>query len=199
LGDGHGTEEILGYGGLFATCLGILSLAWFGFGALETARSQHEAVRRGAFVAAAAGSLWCAGVTLHQVPDLYGMLVGRSPMWGRESSFATMFPYLLPLVATASIIAGALAVSGFASRRGHLELEARGQRTAVLVGLMQLIAIGLTVWCLPEARSTSSFLLLTLMALVCGLIAIVSVARLARDAAYAVEAPPPELPSAQLL
>ena len=201
-GDGRGGEKILGYGALFGTGLGILSLAWFGVGALETARSQHEAVRRGAFVAAAAASLWCAGVTLQQLPDLYSALVDHGEGgegWGPASNYASMFPYLLPLVATASIIAGALAISGFASRRGHLELAARGERTAVVVGLMQLFAMGVTVWCLPEARSTSSMVLLLLMALACGLIAIVSMARLARDAAYAVEAPPPELPSAQLL
>jgi hypothetical protein len=199
IGDGHGAETILGYGALLGTGLSIVSLAWFGVGALDVARSHHEAVRRGAFVAVAAASLWCAGVTLQQVPDLYGALLGREAMWARESGYATMFPYLLPLVATASIIAGALAVSGFASRRGHLELAARGERTAMIVGVMQLFAIAVTTWCLPEARSTGSALLLMLMALVFGLIAVVSMAHLARDAAYAVEAPPPELPSAQLL
>jgi hypothetical protein len=198
-GDGVGTDRILGYGTLIGMGLSILSLTWFGVGALDVARSHHEAVRRGAFVAAAAVSLWCAGVMLQQVPDLYGALVGREPTWGRDIGYATMFPYLLPLVAAASIIAGALAISGFANRRGHLELGARGERTAVIVGLMQLFAIGVTTWCLPEARSTSSVLLLLLMALACGLIAIVNMAHLARDAAYAVEAPPPVLPSAQLL
>jgi apolipoprotein N-acyltransferase len=199
VGDGHEAEKVLGYGMLFGTGLGVVSLAWFGVGALEVVRSRHVAAPRLVFLIAGVASLWCAGVTLNQMPDLYGVIAGRASEWGREYSFATMFPYVLPLVATSSMIVGALAIGSFAKRREQLEIGARGDRAAILVGVMQLLAMGVTSYLLPEARSNSSALLLMLMALGFGLVAVVSMARLARDAALAVEAAPPELPSAQLL
>ena len=116
-----------------------------------------------------------------------------------DGDYATMFPYAMPIVASVTIIAAALAIAGFAERREHLELAGRGERTAILVGVLQLLTLGTLSYLLPEARSTSTFLLLTLMALTFGVIAIVSAARLARDAAVVVEAAPPTIPSAQLL
>jgi hypothetical protein len=199
-GDGRGAEKILGYGALIAAGVNIMSFAWFGLGSLEVARSRHLEVRSGPFLVAAAGSLWCAGVSLHQLPDLYSALTGHSRYsFSSADNFAAMFPYVMPLVGTATIIAAALAIAGFAKRRENLELAGRGERSAILVGVLQLLTLGTITYLLPEARSTSSFMLLTLMALTFGLIAIVSAARLARDAAVVVEAAPPTIPSAQLL
>jgi hypothetical protein len=199
-GDGSGAEKILGYGALIAAGVNILSFAWFGFGALDVARSRHPEVRSGPFLVAAAGSLLCAGVSLHQLPDLYGAMTGHGQRYfSSDENFAAIFPYAMPLVAAATIIAAAFAIAGFAKRRENLELAGRGERTAVLVGALQLLTLGTVAYLLPEARSTSSFMLLTLMALTFGLIAIVNAARLARDAAVVVEAPPPTIPSAQLL
>ncbi|HEX7700181.1 MAG TPA: hypothetical protein VF403_05655, partial [Kofleriaceae bacterium] len=199
-GDGNGAEKILGYGALIAAGVNILSFGWFGFGALDVARSRHLEVRSGPFLVAAAGSLWCAGVSLHQLPELYGAMTGHGRYsFSGDENFAAMFPYVMPLVAAATIIAAAFAIAGFAKRRENLELAGRGERTAILVGVLQLLTLGTIVYLLPEARSTSSFLLLTLMALTFGLIAVVNAARLARDAAVVVEAAPPTIPSAQLL
>jgi hypothetical protein len=198
---GAGSEKTIGYGMIFAAGVNVLSFVVFGFGALDIARSRHLQVRPGPFLVAAAGSLWCAGVSLHQLEDLYDRMVGHSSAWlgYGEGDYAMMFPYVMPIVASVTIIAAALAIAGFAERREHLELAGRGERTAVLVGVLQLLTLGTLSYLLPEARGTSSFLVLTLMALTFGVIALVSAARLARDAAVVVEAAPPTIPSAQLL
>jgi len=154
-------------------------------------------VNRAGFLVAAAASLWCAGVGLYQLQDLY--IQFQRPTYWEHASYATMFPYVVPVVATLSIIAGALAIAGFAKRRENLLLAARAERTAILVGVTQLLTLGILGYLLPEAHGTSSFLLLTLMALTLGLIAIVNAARLICDAAVVVETAPPTIPTAQLL
>ena len=199
-GDGAGADKVLGYAGLFAAGVNILSFIGFGIGALEVARSRHPDVRSGPFLAAAAGSLWCAGVSLHQIPGLWGTISGHDSARYFGENLAKLFPYALPIVAALAIIAAALAIAGFARRRENLELVGRGERTAILVGLLQLLSLGTLAYLVPEARSTTSLMLLILMALVFGLIAVVNAARLASDTAEVVDvAPGPVIPSATVL
>jgi hypothetical protein len=202
-GDSRHAQKILANTTLVAGLVSLASFMMLGFGALSVASARHPAVRRAPFLIAGACALWCGGLLMVQLPQLYRMM-GDAPLYGYGgedylAKLATAFAVVAPLVAATSVIAMALGIAGFATRRESLELAGRGQRTAILVGLLQLASLGIATYMLPEVRSAGSFVLVTLTAVVLGLVAIVNAARLARDAASLVEPEPTSIPTATAL
>ncbi len=194
-GDGHNAGKLLGYATAVAGAINFLAFTLLGLGALDVAGSQHPEVRRWPFLFAAIASLWCGGVMLAQVPMLYML---SSPDRSGDASIATTFAIALPLVATTSMIAMAIAIGGFADRLGHQELAARGQRTALQIGMLQLGVLAITNLIVPEVHSAGTYLVVVIGALVCGVVATINLARLANDASTLVE-PPPMAPTAKVV
>jgi hypothetical protein len=180
----HGIS-VVGYAMIGAGFVNVVALLCFGLGALDAARSNHPDLRRTPFYVAATGALWCAGVTLHQVPELYRVMFGdhTSYFGDRAEAIAGAFGLVVPLVALAAIVAWTVGVGGFAIRRERLDLSERAQRTAILFVVLSAANLVVLHWLLPEARSDGSAVLVLLVALVCNMAALTSAARLAGDAA----------------
>lgn len=193
--------KALGYTMVAAGLVNVLSFLGVGLGALDAARSNQPDVQRLPFYLAAAGSLWCAGVTLYQVPELYDSLFGEhsSFLAERTQDAATAFAIVLPLVSSAAIVLWSIGVGGFAVRRERLDLSERAHRTGMWFVILWVANLGVMQWLLPEARSDSSAMLLLLLALACGLVAIVNAARLARDTAELANVPQATIPTATIV
>lgn len=153
------------------------------------------------FYFAAAAALWCAGVTLYQVPELYDSMFGDHSGFvaERAQEAATAFAIVLPIVAAGSIVVWSTGVAAFATKRERLDLSERAHRTALWFVVLTAASLGVTLGLLPEARSEGSLMLLMLLALVCGLVAIVNAARLARDTAELANVPEATIPTATIV
>jgi hypothetical protein len=173
----------------------------FGLGALDAARSNHPDLRRGAFYVAAAAALWCAGVMLYQVPELYHRLFSDPADFPYDTARIVIeaFEYLLPLVALAGIAAWTVGVDGFATRRERLDLAERAQRTVVLFIVLSFASFAVTKWLLPDARTDGSKMLVMLVAVVCGAVAFFNAARLAGDTAELGNVEESKIPTATAL
>ncbi|MEP6864998.1 MAG: hypothetical protein ABJE66_30540 [Deltaproteobacteria bacterium] len=193
--------KAVGYAMIVAGFINAVSFLGVGLGALDAARSNQVDLHRTPFFLGAAGSLWCAGVTLFQLPELYETLFGDHSgfLAERNSDTAAAFAIVLPLVAAAGIVMWTVGVSGFAARRERLDLSARAQRTAVWFVVLSAASVGVSQGLLPDARSDGSVLLLLVLALACGFAAIVNALRLARDTAELANVEQPTVPTATML
>jgi len=193
--------KALGYAIVVGGAINSLSFLGIGLGALDAARANHPDLQRTPFYLGAAGSLWCAGVTLYQLPDLHEMLFGDHSgfLAERTADAASAFAILLPLVASGAIVMWTVGVAGLAVRRERLDLSERAHRTGMWFVILWVANLGVTQWLLPEARSDSSALLLLLLALACGLAAIINAARLARDTAELGNVEQATIPTATLV
>lgn len=193
--------KALGYAIVVGGFINALSFLGIGLGALDAARSNHPDLHRTPFYVGAAGSLWCAGVTLYQLPDLHEMLFGDHSgfLAERTADAASAFAIVLPLVASAAIVTWTVGVAGLAVRRERLDLSERAHRTGMWFVVLWAANLGVTQWLLPEARSDGSALLLLLLALACGLAAIINAARLARDTAELGNVEQTTIPTATML
>ncbi|HET9988664.1 MAG TPA: hypothetical protein VFQ65_09085 [Kofleriaceae bacterium] len=193
--------EALGYAMIAAGFVNVLSFLGFGLGALDAARANHPDLRRTPFFLGAAGSLWCAGVTLYQLPELYQVMFGdRSGFLAeRGQDMVSAFVIVLPLVAAAAIVMWTIGAGGFALHRERLDLSERAQRTALWFVVLTAASVAVSQWLLPEARSDGSSFLLLVLALVCGVVAIVNAASLARDTAELANVEQATIPTATML
>jgi hypothetical protein len=201
LGDHDHSVEAVGYTMIGALAVNAVAMLAFGLGALDAARSNHPDLRRGAFYVAAAAALWCGGVMLYQVPELYHRLFTEPGDFPYDTARIVVeaFEYLLPLVALAAIAAWTVGVDGFATRRERLDLAERAQRTAVLFIVLSFASFAVTKWLLPDARTDSSKMLVMLVAVVCGAFAFFNAARLAGDTAELGNVEDSKLPTATVL
>ncbi len=110
-----------------------------------------------------------------------------------------MFTIVVPLVAIGSLIAVAVAIRGFANRRGNFELATRAQHSAVLVATLQLGALVVVTQAVPGMRSAAGLAIVIIGGVIAGLVAISNVARLASDARALVDESPPTIPAAQIV
>ena len=193
--------KALGYAMVVAGLVNAVSFLGVGFGVLDTLRGNQPEIPRFPLYLAAAGALWCAGVTLYQVPELYDSLFGEHSgfLAERTQDEASAFAILLPLVASAAIVLWTIAVGAFAVRRENFGLSGRAHRTGMWFVILWVANLGVMQWLLPEARSDGSVMLLLLLALACGLVAIVNAARLARDTAELANVPQATIPTATVL
>jgi hypothetical protein len=199
---GHGDpRSMMAKAAVVASFISIVSFTVFGLGALDVARSQHAEVRRWPFLIAAAASLWSAGVMLGQVAEAYrAATTPRSEYFESPThAFATSLTVVVPLVAIAASIALALAISGFAKRRGNVELATRGQSTAILVGTLQVGALVVANMLIPAAPSEAALGMVILGGVVAGIIVLAKVANLAADARELVDEQPPAIPVARIV
>jgi hypothetical protein len=199
-GDGHNLEA-LSYTTVAAGFVAMVGFLGLGLGALEVARSNRAELHRTPFYAAAAGSLWCAGVTLYQLPQLYRMwFAERTSFLGeRAEAIAGAFPLVLPLVAAVALVAWAIGVERLAIQRQRIDLSERAQRTAIWFVLLSFANVAIMQWLLPEARSDGAAMLVLLLALVCGVVALVGAASLARDTAELGNVEQQTIPTATML
>ena len=193
--------KAIGYTMIAAGGVNAVSFLLAGLGMLDAARANVAELRRTPFYLGAAATLWCGGVTLYQLPELYQSIFGdRSGFLAeRSADTASAFTIVLPLVAAAGIVLWTTGVGGLALRRERLDLSERATRTAMWFVALSGAGLGVTQGLLPEARSDSSALLLLLLALACGLVAIVNAARLARDTAELGNIEQATLPTATML
>jgi len=200
----HGHEDprsMMAKAAVVASFISIVSFTVFGLGALDVARSQHAEVRRWPFLIAAIASLWSAGVMLAQVAEAYRAATApRSEYFeSPTNAFATSLTVVVPLVAIAASIAIALAISGFAKRRGNVELATRAQSSAILVGTLQLGALVVANMLMPAAPTKAALGMVILGGVVAGIVVLANVARLASDGRMLVDEPPPVIPVAQVV
>lgn len=201
-GNGHEDPRLMmAKAAVVAGFISIASLIVFGFGALDVARSHHAEVRRWPFLIAAIASLWSAGVMMTQLPDAYRAAIEHPSGYYHRSVdvYVTSLTLVVPLVTIGSAIAIALAISGFAKRRGNFELARRGQNSAILVGTLQLGALVVANILMPAAPSPVGLGLVILGGVVAGIVALVNVARLAGDGRALVDDVRSALPVAQVV
>ena len=106
---------------IVSAALGAIASALFARGLLDIAGSDVPDLPRWPFAFAAAATLWCAGVTLHQLPALYSFL-----LQGDEHRAETVraLPVAPALALLAALAVTALAISTAAGRRGEEQLRA---------------------------------------------------------------------------
>ena len=198
---GEGSAGVLKLAMMSGAIVSAISLVLVARGALGAARSGIADLPRWPFVASAAGTLWCLGVGLCQLPYTYRLLYSSQHDYGFTDSTQDILQALsvaVPLVALGAITIIATAISGFAARRGldQLRAEAQGKGTAFF--LLMLLSIAVQSWLLPDAGSLGSFGMFTLAASVAALLATVQMARLCTLAADSLHAEPP-LPKATVV
>jgi len=197
---GDHSEKTLPYTIVAAALVNVVSLLVFAWGALEAARARHPEVSRGPLLAAAIGALWCAGVAVRQIPELYALMTGGGGFMGdRSENLATAFSVVGPFVAAGAVVAAAIAIGGFANRRQQLDLGTRAQTVGIVFVMLTGANLAVMTWMLPEARSEGSAILILLLALGCAIASVVMFARLARDAAALVDSGGTTLPTATML
>jgi hypothetical protein len=200
---GHdgGSFKALGYAMIGAGFINVVSFLAFGLGALDAARANEPDQRRAPFYLAAAGSLWCAGVTLYQLPMLYQTMFGEHSgfLAERNEEMASAFAIVIPLVAAAAIVVWTTGAGGLAFRRERLDLSERAHRTAIWYVVLTAASLAVSQWLIPEARSDGSALLLLMLALACGSVAVVNAASLAGDTAELGNVEQAVIPTATML
>lgn len=198
---GEGSLGVVKLAMLSGAVINVISLILIARGALGCARSGIADVPRLPFVASAAGTLWCLGVGLIQLPYTYRLLYGDHDSYGlggNTQDYVQALTVAVPLVATAAIAVVATAIASFAARRGLDQLRAEAQGKGAGFVLLMLASIALQVWLLPKADSLGTFALMTLAAAVASLWATVLMARLCTLAADSLHAEP-GLPKATLV
>lgn len=193
--------KAIGYAMVAAGAINALSFLGVGLGMLDAARANQAELRRTPFYLGAAATLWCAGVQLYQLPELYESLFGDHSgfLAERTADTASAFAIVLPLVAAAGIVLWTTGVGRLALGRDRIDLSERASHTAMWFVALTGASLGIAQGLLPEARSDGSVLLLLLLTLVCGVVALVSAARLARDTAELGDVAQATLPTATML
>jgi hypothetical protein len=200
---GEGSVGILKLAMLAGAVINAISLMMMTRGAIAASRAGVVDLPRAPLALGAAAAAWCVGVALYQLPYMFRLLYGDPHGdFSFESSSAQDYVQALalamPLVATAAIAAVAVAISGFASRRGLEQLRADAQGKGAAFVVLMLVSIGLQVGLLPKADTLSGFALMTIGAAVCSLWATVVMARLCATAADSLRAEP-GLPTAKVV
>jgi len=175
----------------------IIAFAQFGAGALRTARASVADLGRWPFALGGAISLWAAGVTLGQMPWLYRMLYkGDSSSFGSENAmqYAQALAVALPILVTGGIALLAVALAGLGARSGNEDLRGQAQAKGAGFVTLTLVALAITQWMIPEAMkkatSAGGFMMLSVLAALSSLFAIVMMAKLLNAGADALEAEP---------
>ncbi|HEX5058007.1 MAG TPA: hypothetical protein VFV99_01550, partial [Kofleriaceae bacterium] len=180
-----------------ALIINIIAFMQFGVGALRTARGSVADLGRWPFVISGAISLWAAGVTLGQMPWLYRMLYkGGSSSFGSDNAmqYAQALAVAMPILITGGVALLAVAIAGFGARSGNEDLRSQAQAKGAGFVTLTLVSLAIQQWMIPEAMkkatSAGGFMMLSVLAAVASLFAIVMMAKLLRNGAEAIEAEP---------
>jgi hypothetical protein len=199
---GEGSFGILKLAMLAGAAINAISMLMMTRGALAASSGGVADLPRTPLAIAAAGAVWCLGVALYQLPYLYRMLYGNHDDYSFGShdtqGYVQALALTAPLVATGAFAVVAIAISGFAARRGLEQLRAEAQgKGAGFVGLM-LASVGIQAWLLPKADGLGTFAAMTVGAALCALSSTVMMARLCALAADSLHAEP-GLPPAKVV
>ena len=199
---GEGALGVLKLAMISGAVINLISLAMLARGAIGVLGAAVAELPSWPIAACAAGTLWCLGVALHQLPYTYRMLYGshESDSFGflpDAQQYVQALALAVPLVATAAIAVIATAIAGFASRRGLEQLRAEAQGKGFGFVALMLGTVAVQQWLVPKADSLGGFAFMTLLAAGAGLAATVMMARLCTRAADSVHAEP-GLPTATL-
>jgi hypothetical protein len=199
---GEGSTGVLKLAMMSGAVVNVISLIMLARGALATARSHIADMPRWPLVASAAGTLWCLGVGIYQLPYTYRLLYGDHESYSFSGSdtqeVLQALSVAVPLVALGAIAVIATAIGGFAARRGLDQLRAEAQGKGAAFVLLMLVNVAIQAWLLPSADSLGSFVTMTLGAATAALWATVQMARLCTLASDSLHAEPP-LPKATLV
>jgi hypothetical protein len=132
---GEGSAGVLKLAMMSGAVVNAISLVMLVRGALGAVRAGIADLPRWPFVASAAGTLWCLGVALYQLPYTYRLLYGDHDYAFSTSDLQDTLQALsiaAPLVALGAVAIIATAIAGFAARRGldQLRAEAQGKGAA---------------------------------------------------------------------
>jgi hypothetical protein len=200
---GQGSLDVLKLAMMAGAIINIIALAQFGFAAARAARGHVADLARWPIVLGGAAMLWATGVAMGQFPWLYKMLYkGGGGFGGRDAQdYAQALSVAVPLVVTTGVTLVAIAIGGFAAKRGNEDLRGHVQaKTAGFVSLT-LVALAIQAWMLPKAMqggSLGTYAMLTLLAAGAGLVGTVMMAKLLGIAAGALEGEP-GLPTATVV
>ena len=193
---GSGAEGIMKFAMFGGLVVNLASFAMFGVGALRAARAELDGVPRWTAAIAAAGSLWCMGVLLQQLPTYYQILYGHGDRGSTAQSQLTALTVAMPIVATLAGAVFAGVIASYARLRANEDLVSRASAASIGYTLLMLASIGIQSFMLENARSISGVIGLMVVAAVCGLVAQVMLARACRSAAILVDDEDPSLPKA---
>lgn len=196
---GRAGLDLLKLATVAALVINVIAFVQFAIGALRTSRASLPDLGRWPFVIAGAASLWAAGVMLSQLSWLYKLLYRHDGYSGQSvADYAQALSIALPVVVIGSIALVAVAISGFAARRGNQELRGHAQSHGAGFVMLSLVAMGITSWMTARTGQLGGVPLLVLLALAAGLAAIVMVAKLLGIAADELEKQP-GLPTASIV
>lgn len=200
---GQGSFEVLKLALITGAVINIIALAQFGIGAARAARGEVADLGRWPLVVGAGAALWATGVSLGQLPWLYKMLYkGGAGFGGSDAQdYVQALSIAMPVVVTVGVAVIAVAISGFAARRGNEELRGHAQAKGAGFVALTLVSIAIQAWMIPKAMkaaSLGSFMVLSILAAGAALAGTVMMARLLGHAADALEAEP-GLPTASVV
>ncbi|HEY5945854.1 MAG TPA: hypothetical protein VIV40_10200 [Kofleriaceae bacterium] len=197
-----GSMDVLKLAMFTALIVNVIAMVQFGVGALRAARGAVADLGRWPFAISGGVALWAGGVMISQTSWLYKMLYerGSSSAFGTETAndYAQALVVAMPIVITVGIALLAVAISGFAARRGAEDLRAHAQAKGAGFVTLTLVSVAIQAWMLPKAGSLGSFAMLSLLAAGSVLVAIVMMARLLNLAADELDREP-GLPTATAL
>ncbi len=199
----QGSLDVLKLAMVTGAIINIIALAQFGFGAARAARGAIADLGRWPLVVGGGAALWATGVALGQLPWLYKMLYkGGAGFGGRDAQeYAQALSIAMPLVVTVGVGVIAVAIIGFAARRGNEPLREQAVAKGVGFVAMTLVSIAIQAWMIPKAMkaaSLGSFMVLSILAAAAALAGTVMMAKLLGHAAHALEAEP-GLPTASVV
>lgn len=172
--------EVLQLATVTGAVVNVVALVMFGLGSVRAARGAVAELRRWPLVLGGAASLWGAGITLGQLPWLYKMFYKHDSLFGSSElmEYAKALAVAVPVVVTVGVGLVSIAIGGLAARRGRDELLAQAQAKGIGFVALALASLAIQSWMVPEARSLSSFAMLSLLAAGCGLAATMMMAKL---------------------
>jgi hypothetical protein len=198
-GGGEGLFEMLRFMMMAGACATTIAFAMFGVGLARTARATIADLPRYPLVLSAAASLWCCGVELSKLPYIYRMLYKAGDYGGySDRDYMSAFTLAEPLVAIGAVALVAVAIGRFASERTTISLQSEAQGKGIGIVFMMLASVGIQNWMIPAAKSQGSMMMLTVLAAVAGLFAVIMIAKLCASAAAEIEREP-GLPTASVI
>ncbi|HUJ61645.1 MAG TPA: hypothetical protein VLX92_24240 [Kofleriaceae bacterium] len=194
-------EDVLKLALVSAAAINCAAQLAVALGALGAARRAPLALSRWSLALGAAATLFALGVMWRQLIAIYQITYrdGSLDSWDLEHAHAAVesLPVVIGLVGVAGVTAAGNAILQFASRTGQSQLVEQATARMVAFVILMLVSIGAQVYALPRAESVTGAIAVTLIAAVCGLVAMVMMARLFAVAAEAVDGP--SLPSAKIV
>jgi hypothetical protein len=196
---GKGGIELLKVATISALVINLISFTQFGVGALRAARASVPELGRWSLVVGGSGSLFAAGVSLMQLPYVYQVLYKSDGLgFSGGADYIQALALAVPLIVIGGMAIIAVAIAGLGARRGNEILRADAQAKGAGFVVLSLVAIAISTWMAPDAKSLGSLAMMMLLALGAAVTALVMIARLLGLAADELDRDAP-LPTASVV